>query len=119
MLKGIVTLLVSCALAFGAEAQSNPRHSRKLWWVSVAVLAAASVLDAHSSWGRQELNPLLRGPNDRFGARSAGIKSAMVGGSVAAQWFILRHHPKVEKPAAAVNCAIAASALAAVVHNSK
>jgi hypothetical protein len=47
------------------------------------------------------------------------VKSALTGGSVTALWLILRRHPGFEKAAAATNTALAASFVAAAVHNSK
>jgi hypothetical protein len=119
MMKTILSLVATAALALGATVPSDPPHSRKLWWASVAAVVAASALDAHSSWGKPELNPLLAGANGQFGMRSLALKSALTGGSVTALWLILRRHPGFEKPAAATNTALAASFVAAAVHNSK
>ncbi|HXN48004.1 MAG TPA: hypothetical protein VN893_15260 [Bryobacteraceae bacterium] len=125
MLKKLValaTLAASLSFAAGGLVPStNPTNkpsSKKLWWVSVAALAGASVLDARSSWGRHELNPLLQGPNGQFSARSVEIKSAIVGVGLAFQWVALRHHSqKAEKPLAIVNLAAAGLTTGAAVHN--
>lgn len=123
MLKKLValaTLAASLSFAAGGLVQSAPaaKPGKKLWWASVAALAAASVLDARSSWGRQELNPLLQGSNGRFSARSVEVKSAMVGVGVAFQWIALRHHgQKLEKPFGFANLAAAGLTTGAAVHN--
>ncbi len=119
MQKTIAAVLIAASLALGATLPSEKPHSRKLWWASVAAVVVASALDAHSSWGQPELNPLLAGSGGRFGTRSLAVKSALTGGSVAALWLILRRHPGFERPAAATNTALAASFVAAAVHNSK
>jgi len=81
------------------------------------VLAAASVLDARSSWGRGT-EPAAPGPNGRFSARSVEIKSAIVGAGVAFQWVALRHHnQKIEKPLSIANLAAAGLTAGAAVHN--
>ncbi len=125
MLKKLValaTLAASLSFAAGGLVPSmtppTKPSSKKLWWVSVAALAGASVLDARSSWGRHELNPLLQGPNGRFGARSVEIKSAIVGVGLAFQWIALRHHSqKIEKPLSIANLAAAGLTTGAAVHN--
>ena len=124
MLKKLValaTLAASLSFAAGGLVQSTTptnKPSKRLWWVSVAALAGASVLDARSSWGRHELNPLLQGPNGRFSARSVEIKSAIVGVGLAFQWVALRHHSqKIEKPLSFANLAAAGLTTGAAVHN--
>jgi hypothetical protein len=79
------------------------------WWrVSVAVLSAAHVADAASSYGRQEANPALRGAGGAFTGRSVAVQAAVSAGVVAAQWMILRKQPperreRLERVAAVVN----------------
>ena len=69
-------------LAAPAPCQAQEKRPwQKRWWVSVALIAAASVADLHSSQGLSEANPLLR--NQRSGmdmAKGAWIKSATAGG---------------------------------------
>lgn len=55
----------------------------RLYRVSVVTVAAAHVVDAHSSWGGYEANPLLG--SGRFGGRHAAIKAAWVAGPLVAQ----------------------------------
>jgi len=128
MIKRIValaTLAASLSFAGGGFVRSTapvelPSHSsRKLWWSSVAALAAVSVLDARSSWGKRELNPLLQGPAGRFSARSVEIKTSLVGAGVVFQWLALRHkhHSSLEKPLSMVNFAAAGLTAGAAVHN--
>jgi hypothetical protein len=123
MIKKIVALAaLAASLSFAAGlvqyAPPEKPSGKKLWWASVAALAASSVLDARSSWGRQELNPLLQNSNGRFSARSVGIKSALVGAGVAFQWLALRHHnQKLEKPFSFVNLAGAGLTTGAAIHN--
>jgi hypothetical protein len=122
MLKKLVALAtLAASLSFaGGLVQSAPpeKPGKKLWWASVAALAAASVLDARSSWGQHELNPLLQGPSGRFSASSIEMKSAIVGAGVAFQWVLLRHHTqKLEKPLSFANLAAAGLTSGAAVHN--
>ncbi|MCS7026563.1 MAG: hypothetical protein NZV14_17330 [Bryobacteraceae bacterium] len=80
---------------------------KRLWKMSVSVLAAASVMDVHSSWGRPEVNPLLRGPNGRFGAQGIALKTTILCGVIGAQYFLSRHHPTAAKYGAVTNLVMA------------
>ena len=74
-------------------------HSRRRWkraWIASWIgFVAASVVDAHSSAGRREVNPLLRGADGRF---SPG-KAWAVKGGLGAAFFLyqqqsVRRHPE-------------------------
>lgn len=81
----------------GADGATDRKGRGKRWWASVGAMIAASALDAHSSWGRQELNPILAGQNGQFGGRAVAIKAGLVAGVAAAQFFLLRNNPEAEK----------------------
>ena len=77
----------------------------------MAVLATANVMDARTSMGGLETNPLLRNGHGRFSAgRAVAVKSAASGGMVLVQLLLLRRMPehRLEKPAALANFAAAA-----------
>ncbi len=93
-----------------------PRH-QGLWRASVAALLASSALDAHSSWGKREMNPLLAGPDGRFGTRAVAIKAAITGGALGMQWFMLRHKPSMTKYAILGNFALTGIYTRVAVHN--
>ena len=76
---------------------------RPLYWSSVATVTAAQTLDAHSSWGKYEANPLLRSPDGRFGVRGVAVKSGIVAGSLTVQVLLLRKWPKARKVATITN----------------
>ena len=81
-----------------AAAVYSPTETRlcwkKAWIASWVAFAAVNLLDAHSSAGRRELNPLLRNSDGTFSARKAAlIKSALGGGFFAVQWWIARKNP--------------------------
>lgn len=111
-----ICLLVVCvlfALPGFAETRNLLEHPRpgagssKLWRLSVAALIASSTADAWSSYGRVEANPLLRSPGGRFSAQAIGLKAVIAGGSVAAQWLVLRRRPETAKAAAISNFGMA------------
>lgn len=107
----VVCLL--CALPTFAETRNLVEYPRtdarpsKLWRWSVAALAAGSAADAWSSYGRPEANPLLRNSSGRFSVQAIGIKAAVAGGVVAAQWLMLRKRPESARAAAITNFGMA------------
>ena len=107
----VVCLL--CAFFVRAETRNLIEHPRpgarpsKLWRFSVAALAAGSAADALSSYGHRETNPILRNPGGTFSGKAMGIKAAIAGGGVAAQWIVLRKHPESARAAAITNFGMA------------
>ena len=93
-----------------------PRH-QGIWRASVAALVASSALDAHSSWGKREMNPLLAGPDGRFGTRAVAIKSLITGAALGGQWFMLRHKPSMAKYAIIGNFGLAGIYTRVAIHN--
>ena len=70
------------------------RGWKKRWVLAVLALTAANVLDAHSSRGGKELNPLLRGPSGNFSPRKAiVVKSAASGGFLLLQVILIKKMP--------------------------
>ena len=80
-------------------------------------MAAASVADAATSMGKGELNPALRSPDQRFGARGIEIKSGIVAGTLLTGWLATRKHSRA--PAVVANFATAAVYGATALHNTK
>lgn len=124
-MKGSLMKLLSsialCALlttgTLLGQTSSEKKGPGKLWWGSVAAVIAASSVDAHSSWGRQELNPVLRDSNGRFAVKGVALKAAIAGGVVAAQWFMMRRNPKAAKYAAVTNFGMASLFGYVAIHN--
>jgi hypothetical protein len=92
-------------------------HHGKLWRVSSAILGAVTIADAHSSFGYQEMNPLLRSSNGQFAGRGFAIKGAVVGAALGVQWLLVRKNPRAAPYAAGANFAAAALTGAIVVRN--
>lgn len=66
------------------------RGARWFWRMSQVALVAGSAIDAHSSYGKRELNPILKGSDGRFDGRSTLIKSAITGGMILWQELQIR-----------------------------
>ena len=102
---------------FGAAAAPAETRRGRVWRISVGLLAGAVAADAHSSWGRIEVNPLLRGPDGRFAARGAAVKGSLLGATVLTQYLLLRRAPKAEPYAAAAKFAVASALAGVAAHN--
>lgn len=98
------------------RSDAAPRRS-KLWKFSALALAGALAADTATSWGRAELNPLIRSQGGRFDARSFGLKAGIAGGGLLAQYLLLRQAPQAEKAAAWTNFGAAGLLGAAAIRN--
>ncbi len=103
--------LVPCLLWAG-----EARHKR-FWLASVGAVLATAALDAHSTWGRPELNPVLRGASGRFDARSLSVKVGIVGGFLLAQVPWTRRNPSRQKSLSIVNWGMASATGVLATHN--
>ena len=98
------------------RAEAPVKRSR-LWKLSALALAGALAADSASSWGRPELNPLVRGNAGRFDGRSFSLKAGIAGGGLLAQYVLLRRAPQAEKAAAWTNFGAAGLLGAAAIRN--
>ncbi len=105
------------------RATANPRKQKrwkKAWIASWIAFAAVNFLDAHSSAGKRELNPLLSNSQGRFSARKAAlIKSAVGGGFFAVQWWMARKNRDADyyRTFTIANSAMTAGLGTVAVHN--
>lgn len=91
-MKSAITFALAMLMTVSAGAQEKNRIDKK-WIFSMVAVVGANVLDAHSSLGRYEGNPLLRNQAGRFDAgRSATIKIGASGSFLAAQLLLHRHY---------------------------
>jgi len=102
----------------GAEQRvdQNGRWHRQ-WAFSLAPLFASQALDAASSYGMRELNPLLAGANGGFGMKATGIKFGVVGALAGAEYFLVRKHPTSAKFLTIVNWVTAGTTTGLAMHN--
>jgi hypothetical protein len=91
---------------------------RTFWKASVVALAAASAVDAHSSWGKREANPILANADGRFGGRAIAIKAAITGAALGMQWMLVkRGGPRATRVAAIGNTVMAGYYAHVAIHN--
>lgn len=98
---------------------AEDRHTRTLnhlWIASMLAMAAASGMDAGTSWGKLESNSLLASPDGRFGARGVSIKVGIAAGVIIPQ-ILLRRHKDLRMPFSVGNFAQAAIFGGIAIHN--
>lgn len=107
--------LMLCLLAAGTAQGQTGRGWKKAWIASLAALVTVNVLDARSSMGHYETNPLLQNSQGRFSpGRAIAVKSAASGGMILVQILLNR-----DKPSTIVNFAAAGTLGATAYRNSR
>lgn len=61
------------------------RTMNRIWVASLFAMAAASAMDAATSWGKPEGNSLLASTDGTFGAKGMSIKVGVAAGTVLPQ----------------------------------
>ena len=117
MFRSLSILLIFLAVSAQAEAASN--KWRKVWKLSLVVMASANFADAASSYGHIETNPILASANGRFGRKGLALKVGVGAGLVVVEFLLHHKRPvfEVERAAAIVNFAVAGGFSAAAIHN--
>jgi hypothetical protein len=98
LLAFLITGVVSCAADLPVVHRSIDETARaaalKSWKISLAPLVASQALDASSSYGMRELNPLLSSANGGFEMKGAAIKLGATGAVVGVEYLIVRKYPR-------------------------
>jgi hypothetical protein len=98
---------------------ASRKRWKRAWIASWAAYAAANILDAKSSAGKMEANPLLRNDDGTFNSgRAAGLKAGAGGALLGMQLWMIHKRPQknLYKGFAIVNSA-AAGGLGAVAYS--
>jgi hypothetical protein len=90
---------------------------RRQWAISLAPLFASQALDAASSYGMRELNPLLASPNGGFGMKATGIKFGVIGALAGVEYLLVKKYPRSAKVFTIVNWTTAGATTGLAVHN--
>ncbi|HEY1759009.1 MAG TPA: hypothetical protein VGG72_26790 [Bryobacteraceae bacterium] len=98
-----------------SPAQSAPVAAS--WKLSLAPLLASQGLDAASSYGKRELNPLLAGPQGQFGVSSVVIKVGVTSGLIGVEYLIVKAHPAAARFFTKINWAAAGVTAGIAAHN--
>jgi hypothetical protein len=97
---------------------SSGPHDRSamIWKISIATMLAASALDAASSMGKNEQNPLLRSSDGTFGAKGVAVKFSLMGAAVVPQ-IIFRNRKDLRKIFTVINVGDTALFTTIGIHN--
>ena len=102
----------------GAEQRANhDARWHRQWAISLAPLFASEALDAASSYGMRELNPVLAGSSGGFGMKASVIKFGVVGALAGAEYFVVRKRPASAKFFTIVNWVTSGATTGIAVHN--
>lgn len=101
----------------GEPAGRTAAKWRRQWAISLAPLVVSQSLDAASSYGMRELNPLLASSNGGFGMKATGVKFGIVGALAGAEYFLVRKYPRSAKFFTIVNWTTAGATTGLAVHN--
>ena len=87
------------------------------WKWSLAPLVASQALDVTSSYGMRELNPVLAGPDGRFGVQAVSMKLGVTAALVGIEYLIVKAHPRSARFFTRINWSGAAVTSSFAVHN--
>lgn len=77
--------------------EANARKFTRAWERSLIPLFASQSLDAASSYGYRELNPMLADANGKFGMKATSVKFSVVAGLVGVEYLLVRKSPKAAR----------------------
>jgi len=97
--------------------QNTHGNWHKKWAISLAPLVASEALDAASSYGLRELNPVLAQPDGRFGMKAAGVKFGVIGGLIGVEYLLVRKCPRSAKFFTVINWTTAGATTGLAIHN--
>jgi hypothetical protein len=91
--------------------------AKRAWKISLAPFAAGQTLDAASSYGRPELNPLIASSDGGFGTKAAIVKVGVSGALVGVEYLLVRKYPRSARVLAKLNWSGAVLSTSLAVHN--
>jgi hypothetical protein len=123
-MRYLVLLLSALAVRAGdlpAAHQSMEETSRaaaiRSWRISLAPLVGSQALDAASSYGMRELNPLLASANGGFEMKAVSIKLGVTGALVGVEYLIVRKYPRSARVISKLNWTTGIVTTGFAVHN--
>jgi hypothetical protein len=122
----LFTTLLMSAVAVGAadlpvaheSVEDTARAAAvRSWKISLAPLIASQALDASSSYGMRELNPVLASANGGFEMKGAMLKLGVTGAVVGAEYLIVRKYPRSARVIAKLNWTTGIVTTGFAIHN--
>jgi hypothetical protein len=119
--SAILLISVVTAADLPAAHQSFEDTSRsaamRSWKISLAPLVGSQALDAASSYGMRELNPLLASSNGGFEMKATSIKLGVTGALVGVEYLIVRKYPRSTRVISKLNWTTGIVTTGFAVHN--
>jgi hypothetical protein len=104
--------------AFHQSIDDTARASAiRSWEISLAPLVGSQALDAASSYGMRELNPLLASSNGGFEMKAVSIKLGVTGALVGVEYLIVRKYPRSARVISKLNWTTGIVTTGFAVHN--
>ena len=89
----------------------------KSWKISLAPLIGSQALDAASSYGMRELNPLLASSNGGFEGKAFAIKLGATGAIVGLEYLLVKKYPRSTRLISKLNWTTGIVTTGFAVHN--
>ena len=115
-MKIAALLILSTVLGHAADYEQQA-YFKRAWERSLVPLVASQSLDAASSYGYRELNPMLAGPNGEFGVKATTVKFAVVGALIGAEYLLVRKSSRAARLFQRLNWTSSALTTGLAVHN--
>ena len=109
--------LASTRSSLDRAAADRVRADRSAWKRSLIPLVASQGLDAASSWGMRELNPLLADPNGAFGGKAVMVKFGATAALIGIEYLLVKKFPRSARVFSKMNWAGAVVTTGLAVHN--
>jgi len=90
---------------------------RRAYLASLLIVAGGNGMDIASSYGKRELNPLLKGADGTFDMSSVGRKAAIVSVLALPQLYLVRRSPHRMKALTVANFALGVALMGISAHN--
>jgi hypothetical protein len=87
------------------------------WKISLVPLVGSQALDAASSYGMRELNPLLASSNGGFEMKATSIKLGVTGALVGVEYLVVRRYPRSARVISKLNWTSGIVTTGFAVHN--
>ena len=100
-----------------AAEEASQRRAYRQWKISLAPVVASQALDVASSYGMHELNPVLAGPDSRFGVRATGIKLGATAGLLGVEYLLVRKFPGSARVLSKINWSASLLTTGFAIHN--
>ena len=89
----------------------------RAWKISLLPLVGSQALDASSSYGMRELNPLLASGNGGFGMKGVAIKLGVTSAVVGVEYLVIRKYPRSMRVISKLNWTTGIVTTGFAVHN--